>query len=223
MFDINVRMLATPRPKKDRDTRQKVLVAAEELFAEKGFHGVTVREITSRAKVHLSAVNYHFGSKENLYFAVFRECFLERARRIRKDFRARLNKEAPPSAEAIIRALAEAVLCGPMNDKERVIHYRLLAREITEPTKAFAVISEEAVRPLVSEVMEALRDHFPKLSEEALLLAVLSLLAQILYFNFARPKVSVLTGRDYDETFKRVLVEYIVVFALKGLEGLHEK
>lgn len=222
MFDTNVRMIAAPRSKKDRDTRQKVLVAAEELFAEKGFYGVSVREITSRAKVHLSAVNYHFGSKEDLYFAVFRECFLERARRIRKDFRARL-KEAPPSAEAIIRALAEAVLCGSMNDKERVIHYRLLAREITEPTKAFAVISEEAVRPLVSEVMEALRDHFPKLSEEALLLAVLSLLAQILYFNFARPKVSALIGRDYDETFKRVLVEHIVLFALKGLEGLHEK
>ncbi len=219
LFDTNVRMESGSHAKVDQDTRQKILTVAERLFAEKGFHGVSVREITTLAGVHLSAVNYHFGSKENLYLVVFRDRFLERARRIRKDFRKRLQK-APSAAEAVIRALSEAVLFGPMSDEERVIHYQLLVREITEPTKAFEIISEQAVKPLVEEVTKALKLHFPKVSEEKLLLAVLSLFAQVLYFNFARPKIKALSGREYDEAFKRALVEHIVRFSLTGLEGL---
>ena len=53
-------------------TKQRILGAAEELFARHGFAGASLRQVTAAAQVNLAAVNYHFGSKENLVNEVFR-------------------------------------------------------------------------------------------------------------------------------------------------------
>lgn len=58
---------------KEKDTKEKILDVANELFAEKGFNGVSIREIAKLADVNLSAVNYHFTNKENLYANVFQK------------------------------------------------------------------------------------------------------------------------------------------------------
>ncbi len=55
----------------NKDTVEKILDVAEALFAEKGFTETSLRTITSHAGVNLAAVNYHFGSKEQLIQAVF--------------------------------------------------------------------------------------------------------------------------------------------------------
>ncbi len=52
-------------------TRERILLAAERLFAEKGVENATLKMVTQEAGVNLAAVNYHFGSKEELVFAVF--------------------------------------------------------------------------------------------------------------------------------------------------------
>ncbi len=52
------------------DTAARILRAAEKLFAEQGFKGTTMRQITTDAQVNLAAVNYHFGSKTGLIHAV---------------------------------------------------------------------------------------------------------------------------------------------------------
>ncbi|TWX53439.1 TetR/AcrR family transcriptional regulator [Colwellia hornerae] len=51
-------------------TKNKILDAAEKLFAIQGFNGTSLREITSQAEVNLAAVNYHFGSKKELIKSV---------------------------------------------------------------------------------------------------------------------------------------------------------
>ncbi|MFT6602493.1 MAG: AcrR family transcriptional regulator, partial [Bacteriovoracaceae bacterium] len=56
---------------KEKDTKEKILDVANELFAEKGFKGTSIREIAKIADVNLSAVNYHFTNKETLYAQVF--------------------------------------------------------------------------------------------------------------------------------------------------------
>lgn len=48
-------------------TKSKIIEAAGQLFAVRGIKGVTVRDSAQKAGTHLSALNYHFGSKENLY------------------------------------------------------------------------------------------------------------------------------------------------------------
>lgn len=52
------------------NTKDIILNTAEKLFAEKGFHNTSVRDITGEAKANISAINYHFGSKEKLFNAV---------------------------------------------------------------------------------------------------------------------------------------------------------
>lgn len=59
-----------------KETVERILDAAEALFAERGFAETSLRTITSTAGVNLAAVNYHFGSKKALIQAVF-ERFLE--------------------------------------------------------------------------------------------------------------------------------------------------
>lgn len=52
--------------------RQRLLTAARELFAQRGYEGTSVRDITARAKANLAAITYHFGSKEALFHEVLR-------------------------------------------------------------------------------------------------------------------------------------------------------
>jgi len=65
-------------------TKDRLLTAASELFAERGFHRTTVRDIAARAQVNVAAGNYHYGSKRALYLAVLRAQFGRAARRCRR-------------------------------------------------------------------------------------------------------------------------------------------
>jgi AcrR family transcriptional regulator len=60
-------------------TKERLLQVAKELFAQKGFHGTSTREITQRARTNLSSLYFHWQSKENLYLAVYRQLFQELA------------------------------------------------------------------------------------------------------------------------------------------------
>src|SRR5207247_1481706 len=58
-----------------KDTRSRILDVAEELFSEQGFDRVSIRDITNKARVNLAAINYHFGSKEDLIAAILKRQF----------------------------------------------------------------------------------------------------------------------------------------------------
>jgi len=82
------------------DTKEKILDAAEELFADRGFASTSLRDITTEADVNLAAVNYHFGSKLDLLKAVF-------ARRIgpvNAERLERLDALVDPDVEEVLRA-----------------------------------------------------------------------------------------------------------------------
>lgn len=59
------------------DTKEKILMVAGKLFAEKGFDGTSIRDIANEADVNLSAVNYHFQNKHNLYCQLFQMNYLK--------------------------------------------------------------------------------------------------------------------------------------------------
>lgn len=56
-------------------TKARILVAAQEVFAAKGFEGASTREIAARAEVNISSLHYHWESKETLYLAIFERIF----------------------------------------------------------------------------------------------------------------------------------------------------
>src|SRR5512140_1224057 len=90
------------------DTRQRILDAAECLFTQYGFGATTLRQITGAAEVNLAAVNYHFGSKEELIREVFRRRLtwlnqqrLQELARLETDARA-LHQKPPRNLEVYI-------------------------------------------------------------------------------------------------------------------------
>lgn len=62
---------------RSEDTRHRLLEAATEVFADKGFTRASTREITSKAGVNIASLNYHFGDKAGLYRGVFSQHFME--------------------------------------------------------------------------------------------------------------------------------------------------
>ncbi len=198
-------------------TRERLLDEAERLFADKGFAGVSVREITAAAGAHLSAVNYHFGSKHNLYLAVFRERWLPRARRILERL-DRLAARGLPRPEDLVRTITEAFFSGFADDAERRRHHQLIHREMCRPGEALSLIVEEVTRPIFDRFRRLLEPHLPPgVDEEEVTLYIFSVICQVLFFNFGRPMVTALTGRTYDEQFRRLLVEHITRFSLRAL------
>ena len=130
-----------------KSTRDRILDAAELLFAEQGFGSTSLRAITAAAKVNLAAVNYHFGNKENLYLSVFRDRWVPRAMRIQARVQESLKLQDEVSAGSVVRAVAQAFIEGPLTDEERQRHSQLMAREMSRPTKAFELVANEVMKP----------------------------------------------------------------------------
>src|SRR5438552_17150621 len=94
------------------DTRTRVLDVAEELFGEEGIERVSVRDITDKAKVNVAAINYHFGSKEDLIVAVFerRVIPVNDARLAALDAIEQTAGKRSPKVEAILEAFIRPAL-----------------------------------------------------------------------------------------------------------------
>ena len=204
----------------DDQPKERLLDEAEALFARKGYHAVSIREITKAAGCNLAAVNYHFGSKENLYLEVFRSRWMLRAARLREYYENSLSDQESPSPISIVTALAQAFLEGPWTDEERIRHHLLIARELAEPTEAFSMLAGDVMRPFLKGLADQLSDLLPKdINEDGMSLKIMSIFGMVFFFNFGRVMVTGLTGREYDPEFKARLEEHIVDFSLGGLKG----
>lgn len=212
-----------PHSDQDQVTRERILDEAESLFAQRGYRDVTVREITAAARCNQASVNYHFGSKENLYVEVFRARWIPRAGRLREHFEETLASEETPSVASIVHALASAFLEGPLTEEEIHRHHQLIARELARPTEAFKVVARDVHRPFFEDLGKLLRGTLKgKIDDERLYLCMMSILAMVLHFNVARRMVTHMTGNAYDAKFRSRLVKHITDFSLHGL-GLFEK
>lgn len=149
------------------DTKSRILDVAEELFAERGVDRVSVRDITDAAKVNLAAVNYHFGSKEELIAAVF-------ARRIgpvnqlRIEALDELERSAGGSGlqvEQILEAFIRPTLkvCGS-NTPGSATFSRLFGRCIAEPNPELEKLLRKQFQPLIDRMDAALMKALPHLS-----------------------------------------------------------
>ncbi len=203
-----------------KSTREKILDTAERLFAEKGFDGVSVREITSRAGCNVASVSYYFGSKKELYLTVFRERLAKRAKKVQASFWNQLRNPTNPSSEEIIRALARAFLKSPFSERERVLHHKLIAREVSRPSEAFEIFHSEVVAPFFDALLKLLKKHIKDTtSKEEQVLYVLSIIAQVMHFNLSRNMITSVTGKKLDDSFLDRLIEHIVRFSLYGIKG----
>src|SRR5215813_15472269 len=114
----------------DDETRQRLLEAGRELFAEDGFHRVTVRDICHAARANVAAVNYHFGDKFGLYMEILRAGL---ALMTETNEMARVAGEGKPPEEqlrAYINVFLERV-AG--KDRQSWLH-KVMMHELATPT-----------------------------------------------------------------------------------------
>jgi AcrR family transcriptional regulator len=153
----------SPPPPHAPDTRDRLLDSAERLFAERGFAGTSVREITDAAAANLGAVNYHFQSKENLYA----EVFARRAALLRDPVAAVARETAGIARERPDEALRAfgRVFLAPHKKRETSLRLlSLFAREMIEKClpPGFLVRQQaptiEALTGIVRQVRPGLAD-----------------------------------------------------------------
>src|SRR5664279_5102307 len=126
------------------DTRGRLLDAATVEFADRGYGGARIRDIVTRARTNLAAVNYHFGGKEALYAAVL-EHHAQRAVTTHPTHLAAgfANLPSERRLELFIRGLLMRVL----DDDPNAMFTRLIAREMVDPTPALDRLANVFVRP----------------------------------------------------------------------------
>ncbi|MBI4517781.1 MAG: CerR family C-terminal domain-containing protein [Deltaproteobacteria bacterium] len=208
-------------------TKDRVLAAAAELFAGRGFHATTMRDIAARAGVNLAAGHYHYGCKKDLYLEVLRAQFAEVRAELARRGAARPTRELARLARAqlveLLRARAKAMLdllIGPPPGR----HGTLMQREMCDPSEALPVIVEEFIRPLVRDIEDIVRRLAPGLSRQQLERCTFSIVAQALFYRFTMPATLRLWGLTaYPLPLARELAEHISEFSLGGVERVAQR
>jgi len=124
------------------DTRDRLIDAAIEVFAEEGYHHASTREICRRAGVNPAAIHYHFGDKASLYRAVFRSGGAEPA----GEARAAAPRRTAGRHEALV-ALYRFLLAPLAGSELHQQLIRLYAREEIEPSGVLGDTASQAILP----------------------------------------------------------------------------
>jgi len=210
------------RKARDAGTRPELLEAAGQVFAEKGFHRATGREICDRAHANPAAINYYFGGMEGLYAAVIEEAHgrlltlekLSSAIEGKADARAKLK--------AIIE-LAVDLLSGPISSSWVL---RVFGREILSPSAALgALIDKQGIpkarilRSIVAELM-ALPEDDPAVARGCFtLIAPCAMLLVADRQSLQR----LLPGLDPGQKNAPALARHFLRYALAGLEAVGQE
>jgi AcrR family transcriptional regulator len=206
-----------------QDTRQRLLMAASEVFADKGFWETTHAEICKQAKANTAAVNYHFGSKENLYAEAWRYSFERSVEAHPPD--GGIAPSAPVRERLRGRILAFMQrIADPDNFEVEIMH-----KEMANPTGLLTEALSQAIEPMRqgmrSIVQELLGDEA---SEQQVSFCVMSLVGQCFgpMLHLRRAKMSPGAPRLVSPPFESgvgELADHVTRFSLAGIRGIREE
>ncbi|MBU1003989.1 MAG: CerR family C-terminal domain-containing protein [Proteobacteria bacterium] len=205
-------------------TKERLFKAAIHVFAEKGFEAATVREICTRAKANVAAINYHYGDKEKLYAQVVHEIF-QVTREARTPY---LGADAPPHdrLKAFIRATFEEVLPSAYPDKdpeECMALGTIFMLEVARPTGVLDSIVKNHIGPDSEELYSILvailgYDTPPRIIE----MCLASVISQPLHYYYSQSIIQRLAPDKgaflLDPNFITFATEHVFQFCVGGLE-----
>lgn len=147
---------SAPRP----DRQLAILLAAEKLFAQHGYHGVSIRQIAEEAQVPLALVGYYFGPKSELFHAIF-----ERWQGTVRERLALLQHVlAGPPTEAFLRQVVDAFVRPVLIQRasaEGVYYAQLVGRELARQTPETQRVLTEFFDPLAHSFIDAIQAARP--------------------------------------------------------------
>ncbi|NOR10318.1 MAG: TetR family transcriptional regulator [Desulfovibrionaceae bacterium] len=207
------------------DTRQRIIDAAEQLFAEKGFNNTTMRAITGLAEVNLAAVNYHFGSKESLLQEVFERHILplnkerrQRLEAVREEARTHNRKLQP-------RAILSAFIVPTLKLRDAGPSARnflsLVGRSLSDPDDTPGHIFFTNMQPMIKLIFDMLCEALPDCQPSQVywrLRFALSAMGQVLIEN--NFSGNLLPHVDSDQKTSQIQ-ELLLDFVTRGMEEIN--
>src|SRR5262245_20872728 len=201
-------------------TRERLLAAGLETFAEQGYRAATVREICKRAHANVAAINYHFRDKAGLYGEVLRNA-CEQAR----EKYPLVPAEMPADPEARLRISVQQFLRRIFDPGLQSANGRLMAREMIEPTEALDRLVAEVIRPQCEQLQGVVRGTLgADASEEQVRWGTMSVVGQCVFYHHSRAVIERLFPDMAlgPEVIDR-LADHIVTVSLTGLRGLRAR
>lgn len=208
-------------------TKDRLVAAAATLFAERGFHATSVRDIARRAGANVASGHYHYGSKKALYLEVLRDQFRSVQSELRKRGGSRPAEELSRlSHDEIVEVLRSRIrtildlLIGPSPS----LHATLMQREMSDPSEALPFIVAEFIVPMTEEMSAIVQQLYPRMGADDVESCVRSIAGQMLFYRFAMPAMLHIQGRDeYARGTAAKITEHITEFSLGGAERIASK
>jgi AcrR family transcriptional regulator len=197
-------------------TRERILKAAERLFAEHGYDGTSIRTIVAKARVNQAAINYHFAGKDGLYREVLRAAF--RALTEHQLSHAQ-ETQAMPREEALA-AFVRHQLRPLLTRDELSRHIRIFNWEAVRPTAVYRKLVSEEAAPFMGLAVDLIRRFMPAADERTLMFAAVWLVGQCSVFlrnreQLANPPIALVL----DEAAVDELAKWVTAWALAGLSN----
>ncbi len=195
-------------------TRDRILKAAERLFAERGYDATSIRAIVARARVNQAAINYHFDGKEGLYREVLRAAF----RGLTEDQLAHAGDAAGLPREQALAAFIRRQLRPLSARDEASRHMRIFNWETVRPTPVFRKLMTEEAAPFMGLTVELVRRFLPDADQRSLMVAAIWLIGQCSVFvrnreQLAGPPVAL----ELDDSTVDWLAQLLSRWTLAGL------
>ncbi len=197
------------------EPRERILSAAGQEFAERGYEAATVRDICLAAGVNLAAVNYYFGDKQRLYIESVKHAHEQRAGQVPLP---EWTAGTPPQRK--LRDFVGNLLERMLGFGQPPWQVRLMMREVLHPTDACRELVEDYVRPrftLLVSILDELVDG--RLSQTELRRVALSIIGQCFVYRAAGDVVAMLVPREELESHHSLapLADHVTGYALAAL------
>jgi len=204
-----------------RDTKERLLDAAERLFAERGFEGTSMRAVTQAADTSVSAANYHFGCKKALLRAALVRR-LEPLNRRRLEALDALEEEADGGAVPM-EALLEAYLRPGFEAQResgdgRSPFLSIAAQLYTDHHEMFSALKVELFGPVIARFVDALARALPDRTRDELVLDFQFFIGVMVHVIGGNARIEEEAGEPASIPDER-LVQRIVSFTAAGLRA----
>jgi TetR/AcrR family transcriptional regulator, regulator of cefoperazone and chloramphenicol sensitivity len=207
--------------KRSAETQRGLLVAASRVFAEKGYRDATIEEICRRAKANIASVNYHFGSKENLYAEAWRHCFAESLEAHPPD--GGVDEKPPPEErlQGAVRALLQRI--ADEDNRE----FLIVIKERATPTGLLNEVMRKELHPQFMRLEKPVGELLgPSASEQQVRFCTMSIISQCLDGGMmSRASTKKQLGKNAPPFIEDVgaFAAHVVSFSLAGIRAVREE
>lgn len=205
--------------KADVNTKDALLAAATEIFADKGFDAATVRDICGKANANVAAVNYHYGGKDALYVAVLEEVFPQ------EDIPSKVTAEARTPEERL-HAYLKAIVSDIYERRDGTVtqHWAIFLREMAKPSKNLDLIVQRQFQPRVDELRDIVAEILgPDTPDHVLAFSSSNIWVLMLDHLLTQPILDRLTPkRPAVKGNLEEFVDHLYRFALGGLNAVRK-